>query len=47
MSHPCIPNKLAQPGVLETINENKSCTEPFADIVDDVLIRYNEDNETI
>ena len=37
-------NKLAQPGVLEIINENKTGIEPFASIVDDALIQYNVEN---
>ena len=41
---PSYTNKLAQPGVLEIINENKTCIEPFAFIIDDALIRYNVQN---
>ena len=37
-------NKLAQPGVLEIVNNNKTRIEPFDDIVNEALIRYNVDN---
>ena len=37
-------NKLAQPGVLDIVNENKIRIEPDADIVEDALMRYNIDN---
>ena len=37
-------NKLAQPGVLEIANNNKTRIEPFDDIVNEALIRYNVNN---
>ena len=41
---PSYTNKLAQPSVLEIINEKKTGIELFASIVDDAHIRYNVEN---